>query len=216
MRELLQPNGVDQSWRVFTIMSEFVEGFNLLKKYHKGVTFWGSARTKPGDKYYDEAVELAERLVKDEGYSVVTGGGGGIMEAGNVGAFKAGGTSIGFNIKLPEEQHLNPYTTDSASFDHFFSRKVMLTYASEVYVYFPGGFGTLDELFEIITLIQTNKIPPIPVVLYGREFWQPLINWMNDTLLNEYKTVSIEDLAIFDLVDSVDEAMDIIKERTNC
>lgn len=216
MRELLHPNGTDQSWRVFSIMSEFVMGFNVLQKYQRGATLWGSARTRPGDEYYELAEQLAERLVKEEGYAIITGGGGGIMEAGNVGAFRVGGESIGFNIRLPHEQQLNPYTTDSASFDHFFARKVMLTYASEVYVYFPGGFGTLDELFEIITLIQTQKIAPIPVVLYGRDFWTPLVEWMKTTLLQEYQTISPEDLDLFAIVDSIDEAMEYIKARTNC
>ena len=206
VRELLDPKGdAIESWRVFRIMSEFVEGFELLRKYGLAVTFWGSARLEPGDDYYEEAEELASKLAK-KGFAIITGGGPGIMEAGNVGAFKVGGKSIGINIKLPMEQKLNRYTTDSETFDFFFSRKVMLTYASEVYVYFPGGYGTLDEFFEIITLIQTKKIKPIPVLLYGKEFWQPLLDWMKNDLLKKYKTISKEDLDIFCVVDSVDEA----------
>lgn len=203
--ELLHPNGVDQSWRVFSIMSEFVNGFNLLRTVTKAATFWGSARLKPGDKYYNDAEELAARLAK-KGFAVVTGGGGGIMEAGNVGAFKVGGSSIGLNIKLPLEQQLNPYTTNSQTFDHFFARKVMLAYASEVYIYFPGGYGTLDEFFEILTLVQTQKISKIPILLYGREFWAPLVVWMEKELLGKYHTIDKQDLDLFVVVDSVEEA----------
>lgn len=203
--ELLKPNGVDQSWRVFSILSEFVSGFNMLRKLGPAATFWGSARLRPGDKYYNEAEELAARLAK-KGLTIVTGGGGGIMEAGNVGAYKVGGQSVGFNIRLPMEQKLNPYTTLSQTFDHFFARKVMLAFSSEVYVYFPGGFGTMDELFEILTLIQTKKISRVPVFLYGADFWQPLISWMEDELLKKYQTIDKDDLKLFYVVDGVDEA----------
>ena len=208
--ELLRP--ADQSWRIFSIMSEFVGGFNQLKKLGPAATFWGSARLRPGDKYYNEAEELSA-LLAEKGLAVVTGGGGGIMEAANVGAFKVGGTSVGFNIRLPEEQNLNPYTTTALTFDHFFARKVMLAYASEVYVYFPGGLGTLDELFEIMTLIQTKKISAIPVVLYGKEFWAPLVAWLQDELIKKYETMSQSDMEIFHLVDTVDEADDYITKK---
>ncbi len=208
--ELLRP--ADQSWRVFGIMAEFVSGFDLLKRLGPAATFWGSARMRPGDKFYEEAEDLAARL-SEMGLAIVTGGGGGIMEAGNVGAFKVGGTSVGLNIRLPEEQQLNPYTTESLPFDHFFARKVMLAYASEVYVYFPGGLGTLDELFEITTLIQTKKITAVPVLLYGRKFWEPLLAWMKKDLASTYKTISKEDLDIFHVVDNVDEAEEYIVEK---
>lgn len=207
--ELLKPNGVDQSWRVFSILSEFVSGFNLLRKLGPAATFWGSARLRPGDKYYNEAEELATRLAK-KGMTIVTGGGGGIMEAGNVGAYKVGGQSVGLNIRLPMEQKLNPYTTLSQTFDHFFARKVMLAFSSEVYIYFPGGFGTMDELFEILTLIQTEKISRVPVILYGKDFWQPLIAWMKDELLNKYHTIDTEDLKLFTVVNSVNEAEKVV------
>jgi uncharacterized protein (TIGR00730 family) len=214
--ELLDPERVNgdavQSWRVFRIMSEFVQGFELLRAHGLAVTFWGSARTEPGDKYYKEAEELAAKLAKKD-FSVISGGGPGIMEASNVGAFKVGGKSVGLNIELPFEQKLNPYTTQSLNFSFFFSRKVMLTFASEAYVYFPGGFGTLDELFEILTLIQTKKIEKIPVVLYGKEYWEPLIRFFEKDLLQKFKTISPEDLELFYLADDVDDAYKyIIKE----
>lgn len=207
--ELLNPKGVDgdavQSWRVFRIMSEFVQGFELLRDTGLAATFWGSARLRPDDKYYKAAEELAAKLAK-KGFAIVSGGGGGIMEASNVGAFKVGGKSVGLNIELPFEQKLNPYTTHSLSFDFFFSRKVMLTFASEVYVYFPGGFGTMDEFFEIITLIQTKKIEQIPVILYGTEFWEPLIRFFEKDMMKKFGTISPEDLALFHVVDTVDDA----------
>jgi len=215
--ELLDPSGVDgdavQSWRVFRIMAEFVQGFELLREHGLAATFWGSARTTPDDPYYKAAEELAARLAK-KGFSIISGGGPGIMEASNVGAFKVGGKSVGLNIQLPFEQKLNPYTTESLNFDFFFSRKVMLTFASEAYVYFPGGFGTLDEFFEIITLIQTKKIEPIPVLLYGKDYWSPLIAFFENDMLQKYKTISSEDLEIFHVVDSVDEAYTYILKQT--
>lgn len=217
VNELLDPNGNDgaiQSWRVFRIMSEFVQGFELLRNYGLAATFWGSARLTPTDPYYKAAEELASKMAK-KGFTIISGGGGGIMEASNVGAFKVGGNSVGLNIKLPFEQKLNPYTTESLNFDFFFSRKVMLTFSSEAYIYFPGGFGTLDELFEIITLIQTKKIEPIPVVLYGKEFWTPLVKFFENDLLKKYQTISKEDLEIFKIVDDVDEALKYILKNVN-
>lgn len=214
--ELLDPNGADgdavQSWRVFRIMSEFVQGFELLREHGLAATFWGSARTQPNDPYYKQAEELAAKLAK-KGFSIISGGGPGIMEASNVGAFKVGGKSVGLNIQLPFEQQLNPYTTESLNFNFFFSRKVMLTFASEVYVYFPGGFGTLDELFEILTLIQTKKIEKLPVILYGKDYWEPLIEFFKEVLLKKYQTISPEDLELFHLVDSVDEAYKYINKH---
>ncbi len=194
-----------ESWRVFRIMAEFVDGFELLRKYGLAATFFGSARTQPGDPYYKQAEELAAKLAK-KGFAIISGGGPGIMEASNVGAFKVGGKSVGLNIQLPFEQKLNPYVTQSHNFHFFFSRKVMLTFASEVYVYFPGGFGTMDEFFEILTLIQTKKIKPVPIVLYGKDYWDPLLKYFKQTLLKEYKTISPEDMKLFHTVDSIDEA----------
>lgn len=215
--ELLDPNAKDggiESWRVFRIMSEFVQGFELLRDYGLAATFWGSARLSPNDPYYKAAEELSAKLAK-KGFAIISGGGQGIMEASNVGAFKVGGKSIGLNIELPFEQKLNPYTTASLSFKYFFSRKVMLTFSSEVYVYFPGGFGTLDEFFEIVTLIQTKKIERLPIVLFGSEFWNPLLRWFEKDLVKKFKTISKEDMDLFVLVDSVDDAYKYIMKSVD-
>lgn len=217
--DLLDPKGTEgdaiQSWRVFRIMSEFVSGFELLRNHGLAVTFWGSARLTPNDPYYKMAEELAAKLAK-KGFSVISGGGPGIMEASNVGAFKVGGKSVGLNIQLPFEQKLNPYTTESLNFDFFFARKVMLTFAAEAYVYFPGGFGTLDEFFEIITLIQTKKIERIPVIMIGSDFWNPLITWFEKDLLKKHKTISKEDLELFKVFDDIDEAYKYILKNVDC
>ncbi|QQR65440.1 TIGR00730 family Rossman fold protein [Candidatus Kaiserbacteria bacterium] len=209
LTDLFEADGAVQSWRIFRIMSEFVNGFDILRKYSTAATFFGSARLSPQEPAYKAAELLAAKLAK-KGFAIITGGGPGIMEAANVGAFKVGGKSVGLNIQLPMEQKLNPYVTESESFHFFFSRKVMLSFASEVYVYFPGGFGTLDELLEIITLIQTEKITKIPVVLYGRDFWEPLISYFEKVLLKEYKTISKDDLSLIHVVDTVDEAYEYI------
>lgn len=217
--DLLDPKGTDgdaiQSWRIFRIMSEFVSGFELLRNHGLAVTFWGSARLEPTDPYYKAAEELAAKLAK-KGFTIISGGGPGIMEASNVGAFKVGGKSVGLNIKLPFEQKLNPYTTESLDFDFFFSRKVMMTFASEAYIYFPGGFGTMDEFFEIITLIQTKKIERIPVILFGSEFWNPLLAWMEKDLIKKFKTIDKEDMDIFKVFDSVDEAAKYVLKNVDC
>jgi uncharacterized protein (TIGR00730 family) len=214
MTDLFEEDDAVQSWRVFRIMSEFVDGFDTLRKYSTAATFFGSARLTPGDPAYKEAETLSARLARD-GFTIITGGGPGIMEAANVGAFKVGGKSIGLNIELPMEQKLNPYVTESKKFHFFFSRKVMLSFASEVYIYFPGGFGTLDELFEIVTLIQTKKISRIPIVLYGKKFWTPLLSYMKEVLIKQYETIDAVDLEMFTLVDSVDEAYEYIKAHVD-
>ncbi len=204
-----------QSWRIFRIMAEFVQGFDVLRRHQLAATIFGSARFTPDNPMYQAAEDLSARLA-GKGFSIITGGGSGIMEAANVGAFKVGGKSVGFNIELPFEQKLNPYTTESLNFDFFFSRKVMLAFAAEVYIYFPGGFGTLDELFELLTLVQTKKIEPIPIVLYGRDFWEPLLTFSRETMLEKYSTISPEDLDLLPLVDSVDEAMEYILAHVDC
>lgn len=213
--ELLQSREEDNpidSWRIFKIMSEFVEGFEMIRKYEKAATFFGSARSGLDDKRYKEATELAGRLSKD-GFTVITGGGSGIMEAANRGAFQAGGRSVGLNIELPTEQKLNPNVHESMPFHYFFTRKVMLSFASDVYIYFPGGFGTLDEFFELLTLVQTKKIKRIPIILYGKDFWSPLIEWFESNLVGKFKTIDKKDLDLFYLVDTVDEAYEEIKKR---
>ncbi len=214
LTDLFEEDDAIQSWRTFRIMSEFVSGFDILRKYSTAATFFGSARLSPTDPAYKSAELLASRLAK-KGFAIITGGGPGIMEAANVGAFKVGGRSVGLNIQLPMEQKLNPYVTESETFHFFFSRKVMLSFASEVYVYFPGGFGTLDEFLEIITLIQTKKISNIPVVLYGKDFWMPLLQYFEKTLLKEFKTIDREDMDLFHVVDTVEEAYDYITKHVD-
>lgn len=206
LTDLLDPNDdAVQSWRTFRIMSEFVQGFELLRRHGLAASIFGGARYAAGDDTYKEAEELAAKLAK-KGFTIITGGGPGVMEAANVGAFKVGGKSVGLNIQLPFEQKLNPYVTDSETFHFFFSRKVMLSFAAEVYIYFPGGFGTMDEFFELITLIQTKKISPIPIVLVDKNYWSPLVEFFKTTMLKEYKTISREDLDLFVLVDTPEEA----------
>lgn len=204
-----------ESWRIFKIMSEFVEGFELLAKYGLAASFFGSSRAGFGDEIAQAATDLAGRLAK-RGFAIITGGATGIMEAANKGAFEAGGASIGLNIRLSETQGLNKYLTDSLTFDHFFVRKTMLAFASEVYIYFPGGYGTMDEFFELVTLIQTKKIQPIPIVLYGKEFWTPFIEEFEKKFLQQYGAIDASDLTLFKLVDSVDEAFDYIIKTVKC
>lgn len=204
-----------ESWRIFKIMSEFIEGFDIIRRYGLAVSFFGSAKECLDDKTYKHAEELAARLAK-KGYAVITGGSSGIMQAANKGAFEAGGVSVGLNVNLPDMQTYNPYLTEKFGFDHFFVRKVMLTYASEVYIYFPGGLGTLNELFEIMTLVQTKKIRKVPLILFGKEYWMPFITFIEKTLYQKYATVDEKDLKLYKLVDSVDEAYDYIIANVNC
>ncbi|MFA6519461.1 MAG: TIGR00730 family Rossman fold protein [Candidatus Paceibacterota bacterium] len=204
-----------ESWRVFKIMSEFIEGFDIIRRYGLAASFFGSARATLGDDSYKHAEELASRLSK-KGFAVVTGGSTGIMQAANKGAFEAGGSSVGLNINLPDLQTYNPYLTEKFGFDHFFVRKVMLTYASEVYVYFPGGFGTLDEFFEIVTLVQTKKIRKVPIVLYGKDYWEPLLGFIEKTVYMKHAAIDESDMQLYTLVDSVDEAYDYIVANVSC
>ncbi|MBI4592244.1 TIGR00730 family Rossman fold protein [Candidatus Uhrbacteria bacterium] len=204
------------TWRIFRIMAEFVEGFQFLSESSREVTFFGSARMKKSDRWYKEAQKLGKLLAKN-GFTVITGGGPGIMEAGNKGAKDGGGVSIGLNIQLPMEQRINPYVTKGRGFHYFFTRKVMLAASAQAYVYFPGGFGTLDELFEIITLIQTGKMQPTPVVCVGKDFWSGLFSWVEQTQMETYKTIAAKDLNIVSIVDTAQEAFSLIchsEERT--
>jgi len=201
----------NDSWAIFKIMGEFVNGYEKLSQIGPCVSIFGSARTKPGEKYYDLAESIAKRIV-EAGYGVITGGGPGIMEAGNKGAHLGGGTSVGLNIELPFEQHDNPYidSDKSLDFDYFFVRKVMFVKYSQGFVVMPGGFGTLDELFEAITLIQTNKIELFPIILVGKEFWEGLFDWVKETLLKNHGNISPKDLNLIHLVDSSDEVIYIL------
>ena len=197
--------------RMSRIWNEFIKGFRFLKKYEKTVTFFGSSRVKSKNKYYQEAVNLASQLSK-EGYTVVTGGGGGIMEAANKGAYMAGGNSLGININLPQGEKRNKYVKNSVSFRYFFIRKVMLTFASQAYIFFPGGFGTLDEFFEITTLIQTKKVKKIPVILVHKSYWQPLLEWIEKKLYKKEKNISKNDIKIYYLVDNTAQALELLKK----
>ena len=199
------------SWMVFKVMSEFVDGYEKLAKIGPCVSIFGSARLKREDKYYEMAVEIAKKIT-EIGFGVITGGGPGIMEAGNKGAKEGGGKSIGLNIELPFEQHFNPYIDKSYSmdFDYFFVRKVMFVKYSQGFIVLPGGFGTLDELSEALTLIQTHKIGRFPIVLVGSEFWSGLLDWFSNTLLKN-GLIAEGDLSLFRIVDSADAAVAHIK-----
>lgn len=196
--------------RMTRIDKEFADGFELMNRQSHTVTVFGSARFKENHPSYQQARQVAA-AISEEGYTIVTGGGGGIMEAANRGAFEAGNKSIGLNIELPFEQNLNPYTTDSLSFRYFFARKVMLAYGASGYMYFPGGFGTLDELFEIITLIQTGKMDKAPIILVGNDFWKDLELFIQKQLLEEFGTISPEDRALY----TITEDIDLIKSILN-
>jgi uncharacterized protein (TIGR00730 family) len=201
------------SWQIFKIMSEFVEGFEKMSRIGPCVSIFGSARTKPSNIYYQLAEEIAYKLTK-EGYGVISGGGPGIMEAANKGAKAGGGKSVGLNIVLPFEQTHNPYIDNDKiiHFDYFFVRKTIFLKYSQGFIAMPGGFGTLDELFEAITLIQTNKVAHFPIVLVGKKYWEGMMNWVKDTMLEEEHNISEKDLNLFNIVDTADEAVAIIVE----
>src|SRR5690554_7353938 len=201
----------NDSWAIFKIMSEFVNGYESMSRIGPCVSIFGSARTKPDDKYYQLTEKIAYKITQ-AGYGVITGGGPGIMEAGNKGAHLGGGISAGLNIDLPFEQHFNPYIDNDKNlqFDYFFVRKVMFVKYSQGFVVMPGGFGTLDELFEAITLIQTNKIEKFPIILVGTEFWGGLIDWIHETLLTRFNNISAKDLDLIHVVDTPEEVIDIL------
>jgi uncharacterized protein (TIGR00730 family) len=197
--------------RICRINEELSQGITEMEAYDRSVTFYGSARFKEGDEFYNKARHLGGRIAKELGYTIVTGGGPGIMEAGNRGAFEAGGKSVGLSIKLPMEQHDNPYITDNVPFYFFFARKVSLSFSSEVFVFFPGGFGTFDEAFEVITLIQTGKLKPIPVILYGSAFWNPFLDAIKKVMVDTYHTVTDDEMKIFTVTDDDDYVIETVK-----
>lgn len=201
----------NDSWAIFKIMSEFVNGYESMSRIGPCVSVFGSARTKPGDKYYELAESIAYKISK-AGYGVITGGGPGIMEAGNKGAHRGEGTSVGLNIELPFEQHFNPYIDKdkNLNFDYFFVRKVMFVKYSQGFVVMPGGFGTLDELFEAVTLIQTKKIGKFPIILVGTEYWSGLLDWIKNVMIDKFKNASPEDMNLIRLVDNEDEVVEAL------
>jgi uncharacterized protein (TIGR00730 family) len=201
---------VKDTWRMFHIMAEFVEGFEALAEYHPSVSIFGSSRVKPGDEVYQNAERIGQ-LLAENGFGVITGGGPGVMEAANKGATSVGGKSIGLNIELPLEQNPNPYTNINLTFHYFFVRKVMFIKYAVAYIILPGGFGTMDELFESITLIQTHKIRPFPVILVGSEYWKGLLDWIKGVVLKEER-ISPSDLEIFQQIDQPEEIIKAIKK----
>ncbi|XLQ19891.1 MAG: TIGR00730 family Rossman fold protein [Candidatus Moraniibacteriota bacterium] len=218
-REFLSPEIAEEehytsglSWRILKIQSEFVKGHDFLSRFDKAASIFGSARFGFDNDVYQEAEKLAYKLAERD-FAVFTGGGPGIMEAANKGAKEANGRSVGININLPNHsvtERKNQYITDSESFDFFFSRKVILSFASQVYIFFPGGFGTLDELFEMLTLIQTGKTKPIPVILVNKEYWGPLVDWIRGVVWGKNRAIKEEDMELFHLVDTAEEACEII------
>lgn len=199
-----------ESWRLFHIMAEFVEGFENLSDLQPAITFFGSARCRKGEELYENTYDLAKMLAKN-GFNIITGGGGGVMEAANKGAKEGGAKSVGVNIELPFEQKPNPYSTIKLSFRYFFVRKVMFLKYAMAYIVMPGGFGTLDEFSEALTLIQTKKMRPFPIVLVGSSYWAGLIEWMKATQLNTGK-ISKEDLEIFKIMDDPQQIVDYVKK----
>ncbi len=212
MKEWKEMKG-ENSWTMFKVLAEFVDGFEKMNKQGPCISIFGSARTKPGEKYYEKTVEIARGLVR-EGFGIITGGGPGIMEAGNKGAHLEKGLSIGLNIELPFEQSGNQYIDVDKNLDHryFFVRKVMFVKYSQAIVVMPGGFGTLDELFETLTLIQTDKITKVPVILVGSDFWVGLVDWIKGTMLDKFGNISPGDIDLIPIVDDIDEVVKIISD----
>ena len=201
----------EETWRIFRIMSEFVEGFEVLRQIAPAVSIFGSSRAKRGSRYYNMAIETAKGLAS-AGFSIITGGGPGVMEAANKGARLGRGKSIGLNINLPFEQKPNKYLDIYLDFRYFFCRKVMFVKYASAFVIFPGGYGTMDELFEALTLIQTKKVMPFPVVIIGKEYWGGLIKWIGKKMLLDGNAISPEDMKLFKLTDDLEEAIRIIKD----
>jgi uncharacterized protein (TIGR00730 family) len=203
--------GLRDTWQVFRVMAEFVEGFDTLSQLGKCISIFGSARTHPDDPLYETTVELSKKLVK-AGYGIITGGGPGVMEAGNRGASEAGGDSVGLAIDLPMEQEANPFAKTVVDFRYFFIRKVMFVKYCDGFVFMPGGYGTMDEVFEVLTLIQTLKIRRIPCVMFNMEYWQGLFDWMKTTMCDQWRHINPEDLELFHATSDVDDAVRHIVE----
>ena len=210
IEKIVEDNGGD-GVRLEKIEKEFKAGFDFLKKFKKTVSIYGSARFTEENIHYKAARRLAGRISKELGCAVVSGGGRGIMEAANRGAFEAGGTSIGLNITLPHEQIKNDYLTDTMEFYYFFIRKVMLSFSAEAYIFFPGGFGTLDEFFEIATLVQTKKITEVPIILVGKDYWAPIADMIEENLYQVHKAIDKNDLKLFTITDDENEILEIVK-----
>ncbi len=194
------------------INKEFKDAFEFIKKYPKSVTIFGSSRLSSSSSHYNDAKKLSARIVTELKYTVITGGGPGIMEAANWGAKEAGGESIGLNITIPNEQHINSYTSHNITFNYFFARKTILEFSAEAYVFFPGGFGTFDELFGVLTLIQTKKTPTVPIILFGKDFWNPFKEFLTKNMVDQHHTIDPSDLDIFTITNSIDETLSIIKK----
>ena len=201
-----------QKERLSQISKELMDGLHLLTHYPRSVSMFGSARFDEKNTFYQKAERIGARIAQELGYAVITGGGPGIMEAGNRGAHSVGGGSVAFTIALPEEQRTNPYVDAQSPFHHFFTRKVALAFSAEAYIYFPGGFGTMDEFFELVTLIQTRKIPRVPIILVGKEFWGPIDQFFKHTLAETYGTIDMVDTEIYTITDDEDEVVRIVKE----
>lgn len=206
-------NRTEDAWQVLRIQGEFVKGFDELSGLEPCISIFGSARTNPEDKYYKEAVKLSAMIVEN-GYGVITGGGPGIMEAGNLGAKQANGVSVGLQIELPMESFANEHINKLVSCRYFFTRKVFFLKYSQAFVAFPGGYGTLDELFETLTLVQTGHMRSVPIILVGKEYWKGMISWIKKTMLTDGK-ISPEDINMFKLVDTAEEAMDHLNKKLN-
>ncbi len=197
--------------RIYEISREFTQGFKFLERFPRSVTFFGSTRYEEGDRYYDSARTLAGRIATELHYAVVSGGGPGIMEAANRGAIEVGGTSLGLTIRLPREQVMNEYMTDHVDFYYFFSRKVCLAYSAEAFIFYPGGYGTMDEFFELVTLLQTHKIPKAPLILVGADYWHEVDSFLRHSLLQR-GTIDADDISLYHITDDHDEILRIIKE----
>ena len=205
-------NGIDiEEKKLKEIEDEFRQGIDMVNKFNPSVTVYGSTRIHEGEPYYEKIRNLTYRISKELGFAVLSGGGPGIMEAANRGAYEAGGKSVGLTIKLPNEQNPNAYLTDKIPFNFFFARQSSMSYSTEVCIFGPGGFGTLNELFEVLTLEQTNKIGRIPIILFGSEFWNPLEKVIEEVLCKKYKTVAEKDIQIYKITDSEDEVLEIVK-----